>query len=79
MSYSEYLSRKIEETLEYLVEETDRSMSYYRERLAEVEIKTIEDLEDFEDYFHATYIMERIESGQDQLIPHDEFWRRLGL
>ena len=48
--------------MEYLVEETDRSMSYYRERLAEVEIKTIEDLEDFEDYFHATYIMERIES-----------------
>ncbi|MXX63596.1 MAG: hypothetical protein F4Z36_00695 [Acidimicrobiia bacterium] len=60
-SYAEYLSEQIEVTLNYLVEETDRSMSYYRERLAEVDIQTIEDLDDFEvrglfprDLYHET-------------------------
>ncbi len=68
-SYAEYLSEQIEVTLNYLVEETDRSMSYYRERLAEVDIQTIEDLDDFEDFFHATYIMKRIR------IPMHPVWK----
>jgi len=65
MDFSGYLSPEIEATVKYLVEKTGLPKSYYRLKLAETRIRSLDDLDDFEEY-HKHDVLEpagRVEEG----------------
>jgi RHH-type rel operon transcriptional repressor/antitoxin RelB len=65
------LSPEIEKRLNLLVDHTGRSKAYYLREIIE------NGLEDIEDYYLAAEVVERIRSGEDEVISAEEFWRGL--
>jgi RHH-type transcriptional regulator, rel operon repressor / antitoxin RelB len=57
------------ERLQALAERTGRTATYYIRQAIETH------LEDLEDLYLAEAAMERIRSGEDQIISAEEFWR----
>lgn len=63
------LPEDLEKRLDALAKATGRSKTYYvREAL-------IAKLEDMEDIYMAEAVLERIRSGEEKVIPAEEFWR----
>jgi len=65
------IPKELEQRLTELARSTHRSKSFYvREAIAAY-------LEDFEDTVEAESVLERIRSGQEQVVSAEEFWRDL--
>ena len=66
------LAPEIEERLDFLATKTGRSKAFYLRELIE------RGLEDMEDYYLAAEVLERIRSGEEDVVTAEEFWRGLG-
>ena len=73
MDFSTYLSPEIEATVNYLVEKTGRPKAYYRRKLAEIRIRRLDDLEDFEEY-HITDVLDPAGSGEEVTYLEDHLY-----
>lgn len=65
------LAPEIEERLDFLATKTGRSKAYYLRELIE------RGLEDMEDYYLAAEVLERIRSGEEEVVKSEDFWRGL--
>ena len=65
------LAPEIEERLDVLAAKTGRSKAYYLRELIE------RGLEDMEDYYLAAEVLERIRSGEEEVVKAEDFWRGL--
>jgi RHH-type transcriptional regulator, rel operon repressor / antitoxin RelB len=65
------LAPEIEERLDFLATKTGRSKAYYLRELIE------RGLEDVEDYYLAADVLERIRSGEEEVVKAEDFWRGL--
>lgn len=65
------LAPEIEERLDFLATKTGRSKAFYLRELIE------RGLEDMEDYYLAAEVLERIRSGEEDVVTAEEFWRGL--
>ncbi|WP_192181298.1 type II toxin-antitoxin system RelB family antitoxin [Mesorhizobium amorphae] len=65
------LAPEIEERLDFLATKTGRSKAYYLRELIE------RGLEDVEDYYLAAEVLERIRSGEEEVVKAEDFWRGL--
>ena len=65
------LAPEIEERLDFLATKTGRSKAYYLRELIE------RGLEDIEDYYLAAEVLERIRSGDEDIMITEDFWRGL--
>jgi RHH-type rel operon transcriptional repressor/antitoxin RelB len=65
------LAPEIEERLDFLATKTGRSKAFYLRELIE------RGLEDIEDYYLAAEVLERIRSGEEDVVKAEEFWRGL--
>ncbi|MBA1142185.1 type II toxin-antitoxin system RelB family antitoxin [Mesorhizobium neociceri] len=65
------LAPEIEERLDFLATKTGRSKAFYLRELIE------RGLEDMEDYYLAAEVLERIRSGEEDVVKAEEFWRGL--
>ncbi|MER8827121.1 ribbon-helix-helix protein, CopG family [Mesorhizobium sp. M0938] len=65
------LAPEIEERLDFLAARTGRSKAYYLRELIE------RGLEDVEDYYLAAEVLERIRSGEEEVVKSEDFWRGL--
>ncbi|CAH2396384.1 type II toxin-antitoxin system RelB family antitoxin [Mesorhizobium ventifaucium] len=65
------LAPEIEERLDFLAAKTGRSKAYYLRELIE------RGLEDVEDYYLAAEVLERIRSGEEDVMTAEDFWRGL--
>ncbi|PDQ21246.1 CopG family transcriptional regulator [Mesorhizobium sanjuanii] len=65
------LAPEIEERLDFLAARTGRSKAYYLRELIE------RGLEDIEDYYLAAEVLERIRSGEEEVVKSEDFWRGL--
>ena len=65
------LAPEIEERLDFLATKTGRSKAFYLRELIE------RGLEDMEDYYLAAEVLERIRSGEEDVVAAEEFWRGL--
>jgi RHH-type rel operon transcriptional repressor/antitoxin RelB len=65
------LAPEIEERLDFLATKTGRSKAYYLRELIE------RGLEDIEDYYLAAEVLERIRSGDEDIMTTEDFWRGL--
>jgi RHH-type rel operon transcriptional repressor/antitoxin RelB len=65
------LAPEIEERLDFLAARTGRSKAYYLRELIE------RGLEDVEDYYLAAEVLERIRSGEEDVMTAEDFWRGL--
>ncbi|UVK38006.1 ribbon-helix-helix protein, CopG family [Mesorhizobium sp. AR10] len=65
------LAPEIEERLDFLANKTGRSKAYYLRELIE------RGLEDVEDYYLAAEVLERIRSGEEEVVKAEDFWRGL--
>ncbi|RWN98256.1 ribbon-helix-helix protein, CopG family [Mesorhizobium sp.] len=65
------LAPEIEERLDFLAARTGRSKAYYLRELIE------RGLEDVEDYYLAAEVLERIRSGDEDVMTAEDFWRGL--
>lgn len=65
------LAPEIEERLDFLAAKTGRSKAYYLRELIE------RGLEDVEDYYLAAEVLERIRSGEEDVVKAEDFWRGL--
>lgn len=65
------LSADTEKRLDALAAKTGRSKAFYLREMIE------NGIEDIEDYYLATEVMERIKRGEEQVMSSDEFWRGL--
>ena len=65
------LAPEIEERLDFLATKTGRSKAFYLRELIE------RGLEDMEDYYLAAEVLERIRSGEEDIVKAEEFWRGL--
>ncbi|WP_137933821.1 type II toxin-antitoxin system RelB family antitoxin [Mesorhizobium comanense] len=65
------LAPEIEERLDFLATKTGRSKAYYLRELIE------RGLEDVEDYYLAAEVLERIRSGEEDVVGAEDFWRGL--
>ncbi|MET3583320.1 RHH-type rel operon transcriptional repressor/antitoxin RelB [Mesorhizobium robiniae] len=71
MPTSVRLAPEIEERLDFLAARTGRSKAYYLRELIE------RGLEDVEDYYLAAEVLERIRSGEEEVVKSEDFWRGL--
>ena len=62
------LAPEIEERLDFLATKTGRSKAFYLRELIE------RGLEDIEDYYLAAEVLERIRSGEEDVVKAEEFW-----
>jgi RHH-type rel operon transcriptional repressor/antitoxin RelB len=65
------LAPEIEERLDFLATKTGRSKAYYLRELIE------RGVEDVEDYYLAAEVLERIRSGEEEVVKAEDFWRGL--
>ncbi|MEW9806994.1 type II toxin-antitoxin system RelB family antitoxin [Mesorhizobium marinum] len=71
MPTSVRLSEETEKRLDALAARTGRSKAFYLREMIESGI------EDLEDYYLATEVMERIKRGEEKVMSSEEFWRGL--
>ncbi|WP_436798763.1 type II toxin-antitoxin system RelB family antitoxin [Mesorhizobium escarrei] len=57
--------------MDFLAAKTGRSKAYYLRELIE------RGLEDVEDYYFAAEVLERIRSGEEDVMTAEDFWRGL--
>jgi RHH-type rel operon transcriptional repressor/antitoxin RelB len=73
MSISISLSSETEQRLDFLVTQTERSKADYLREIIE------NSLEDLEDSYLATQVLERVRSGQEKVYSASEVRKELGL
>lgn len=73
MTTSIRLDAAIEERLDKLAQTTGRSKSYYLRELIN------NGIDDLEDYYRATVVMERVRSGKEKIYTSEEVRQHLGL
>lgn len=71
MPTSVRLSADTERRLDALAAKTGRSKAFYLREMIESGI------EDLEDYYLASEVMERIRRGEEKVMSSEEFWRGL--
>lgn len=71
MPTSVRLSEETEKRLDALAARTGRSKAFYLREMIE------NGIEDLEDYYLATEVMERIKRGEEKVMSSEEFWRGL--
>jgi RHH-type rel operon transcriptional repressor/antitoxin RelB len=65
------LSQEAEERLNRLAARTGRSKAFYLREMID------RGLDDIEDYYLASEVMERIRKGEEDVLSSEEFWRGL--
>ncbi|MBE0437977.1 MAG: CopG family transcriptional regulator [Methylomicrobium sp.] len=73
MATSIRLSPEIEKRLDYLAGQTGRTKAFYLRELIE------KGLDDMEDYYLATDVLERVRKGEERVYSLDEVENALGL
>ncbi len=73
MATSIRLSSEIEQRLDYLASHTKRTKAYYLREIIE------HGLEDAEDYYLATEILNRVHKAQEKIYSSSEVRKDLGL
>ena len=67
------LSPELDERLDVLVAQTGRAKAYYLRELVE------RGLEDLEDYYFASEVLERVRVGEERVYSSEELRKDLGL
>jgi len=73
MATSIRLSPEIEKRLDYLAGQTGRTKAFYLREIIE------KGLDDMEDYYLATDVLERVRKGEEPVYSLDEVENALGL
>jgi len=73
MATSIRLSPEVEKRLEYLAVQTGRTKAFYLREIIE------KGLDDMEDYYLATDVLERVRKGEERVYSLDEVENTLGL
>lgn len=73
MATSIRLSPEVEKRLDYLAGQTGRTKAFYLREIIE------KGLDDMEDYYLATDVLERIRKGEERVYSLDEVENALGL
>ncbi len=73
MATSIRLSPEVEKRLDYLAGQTGRTKAFYLREIIE------KGLDDMEDYFLATDVLERVRKGEERVYSLDEVENALGL
>lgn len=73
MATSVRLSPELEERLDFLATQTGRTKAYYLRELVE------QGIEDLEDYYLATEVLERVRKGKERVYSSEELRKDLGL
>ncbi len=73
MATSVRLSPELEERLDFLAAQTGRTKAFYLRELIE------QGIEDLEDYYLATEVLERVRKGQERVYSSEELRKDLGL
>ena len=73
MPISIQLSLETEQRLDFLVTKTGRSKTDYLQEIIE------NGLEDVEDYYLATQVLERVKNGQEKVYSANDVRKELGL
>lgn len=73
MATSIRLSPEVEKRLEYLAVQTGRTKAFYLREIIE------KGLDDMEDYYLATDVLERVRKGKERVYSLDEVENALGL
>jgi len=73
MATSIRLDPKVEQRLDFLSSQTGRSKAYYLRQMIE------NGLDDLEDYYLATEVLERVRKGQEKVHSAAEVRKDLGL
>lgn len=73
MATSIRLSPEIEKRLDYLAGQTGRTKAFYLREIIE------KGLDDMEDYYLATDVLERVRKGEERVYSLDEVENALGL
>lgn len=71
MPTSVRLTADTEKRLDALAAKTGRSKAFYLREMIE------NGIEDLEDYYLASEVMERIKRGEEKVMSSEEFWRGL--
>lgn len=73
MATSVRLSQETEQRLNFLAEKTGRTKAYYIREIIE------NNLEDLEDYYLASEVLERVRKGQEKVYSSSDVRKELGL
>jgi RHH-type rel operon transcriptional repressor/antitoxin RelB len=73
MATSIRLSPEVEKRLDYLAGQTGRTKAFYLREIIE------KGLDDMEDYYLATDVLERVRKGEERVYSLDEVEKALGL
>lgn len=73
MATSVRLSQETEQRLNFLAEKTGRTKAYYIREIIE------NNLEDIEDYYLASEVLERVRKGQEKVYSSSDVRKELGL
>ncbi len=73
MATSIRLSPEVEKRLDYLAGQTGRTKAFYLREIIE------KGLDDMEDYYLATNVLERVRKGEERVYSLDEVENALGL
>ena len=73
MSISIQLNPETEQRLDFLITQTGRSKADYLQEIIE------NGIEDFEDYYLAAEVLERVKNGQEKIFSNSEVRKSLGL
>ena len=73
MATSIRLSPELEKRLDYLAGQTGRTKAFYLREIIE------KGLDDMEDYYLATNVLERVRKGEERVYSLDEVENALGL
>ena len=73
MATSVRLSPEVEKRLDYLAGQTGRTKAFYLREIIE------KGLDDMEDYYLATNVLERVRKGEERVYSLDEVENALGL
>lgn len=73
MATSIRLSPEVEKRLDYLAGQTGRTKAFYLREIIE------KGLDDMEDYYLATDVLERVRKGEERVYSLDEVENTLGL
>jgi RHH-type rel operon transcriptional repressor/antitoxin RelB len=73
MATSIRLSPEVEKRLDYLAGQTGRTKAFYLREIIE------KGLDDMEDYYLATDVLERVRKGEERVYSLDEVENALGL
>ena len=73
MATSIRLSPEVEKRLDYLANQTGRTKAFYLRQIIE------NGLDDMEDYYLATDVLERVRKGEERVYSLDEVENALGL